>query len=84
MSAREFAEWMAYYRLEPFGEERADLRAGIIASASVNVWAKRGRSAKPSDFMPKFAARPQVQSLDEIKAKLGMIAELQGVDNGPN
>jgi hypothetical protein len=33
----ELAEWAAYYQCEPFGEERADLRAGIVASVIANV-----------------------------------------------
>lgn len=50
---------MAYARLEPFGEERADLRAGIIASTVANVHrSRKQRPMKPSDFMPKFDYRP--------------------------
>ena len=55
ISERELAEWIAYYGLEPWGEERADLRAGIVASTVANT--NRGgnnRAHKPSDFMPKF------------------------------
>lgn len=48
--------WVAYAEAEPFGEERADLRAGIVASviANVNRDPKKGRAYGPSDFMPKF------------------------------
>ncbi len=48
---------MAYYRLEPFGEERSDLRAGIIASTIAEIYRdpkKRIRSFRPDDFMPAF------------------------------
>jgi hypothetical protein len=50
-----FQEWREYDRLEPFGEERGDLRAGIIASTIAN--ANRGKKTKPfkpADFMPDF------------------------------
>ncbi len=43
---------MAFYELEPFGDARADLRAGIIASTLANV--NRGKETKaftPQDFM---------------------------------
>lgn len=53
--SRLLSEWMAFARLEPFGEERADLRAGIIAATVANV--NRGKKDKPlraQDFMPKF------------------------------
>ena len=50
-----FLEWIEYYKLEPFGEERADLRAGIVASTIANVNRGKGQRAyKPSEFMPKF------------------------------
>ena len=63
---REFLELQAYSALEPAGEERADLRAGIIASAIVNALIAansdprkgRPRFTKPVDFMPPFGAEP--------------------------
>ncbi len=57
MSSREFAEWMAFYQVEPWGEERADLRSGIVASTVANAHRdpkKRKRPFKPEDFIPKF------------------------------
>lgn len=55
ISSRELTEWMVYYTIEPFGEERADLRAGIISSTVANVnRGKGGRTYKPQEFMPKF------------------------------
>ena len=62
ISAREFAEWIAYGTVEPFGEERADLRAGIIASTVANANSRKKFQA--SDFMPKF--RPRAQTRDEM------------------
>lgn len=57
MSNREFVEWQAYFGIEPFGEERADLRAGIVAATVANAAGGRGkgRAAKPTDFMVDFA-----------------------------
>ena len=56
ISSREFAEWLAFYRLEPFGEERADLRMAVLAAliANVNRNPKKRRVFTPEDFMPKF------------------------------
>ncbi len=72
ISSREFADWMAYDRIEPFGEMRADLRSGIIAAAVVNV--NRGRGQKPfpaSDFMPKFdEPERKVMTAAQIEARL--------------
>ena len=54
MTPGEFAEWMVIYGLDPWGEERKDLRAGIIAAAAVAPYAKQGHTPRPSDFMPTF------------------------------
>jgi hypothetical protein len=56
-TSRELSEWMVYYELEPFGEERGDLRAGIVASTVANVNRdpkKQKKPYSPQDFLPKF------------------------------
>lgn len=47
---------MAYYELEPFGQERGDLQAAIVAStvANVNRDPKKSKPFKPADFLPNF------------------------------
>lgn len=58
IDSREFTEWMAYAALEPFGETRADLRAGIVASTLANIHRSEGSEPfTPSDFMPTFEAQ---------------------------
>ena len=56
LTYREFAEWCLYYQIEPWGEARADLRAGIISSTVANYAGKcRTEGAEPSvpsDYMP--------------------------------
>lgn len=52
MSSREFAEWLAYYQIQPFGENRADERSGTIAAAIVNVHRKKG--VKPLNWLHFF------------------------------
>jgi len=52
MSSSDVAEWIAYNRIEPFGEERADLRAGMIASPLINIQLKKGATpTKPSQWL---------------------------------
>src|SRR5436853_567470 len=52
---RHFTELLAYYGLEPWGEERADLRAGIVASTLANCHRDpKKRPFEPRDFMPDF------------------------------
>lgn len=52
LSSSQFDEWMAFYGLEPFGEMRGDLQAGIVASTMVNLWSgKEQKKVNPGDFV---------------------------------
>ena len=67
MSSTEFLEWSVFYSMEPFGDERGDLQAGIIASTVAN--ANRGKNSKPyspKDFIPKFRDTPEKMSNSEM------------------
>lgn len=58
MSATQFARWVAYAEVDPFGESRADLRAATVASLIANVNRDRKKRSRPytvNDFMPDFA-----------------------------
>ncbi len=70
ITSKQFAEWMAYSRLEPWGEKRDDLRMGIVASTVANV--NRGRNQKPyrpQDFMPSFEPETEEQAAERLIAK---------------
>lgn len=78
MSAREFAEWMAYCRLEPFGEERADLRSAIVAKTVADVNTPKGkRRAKLTEFMPRFEKEEQT-----VDQQIGIAAMLTAAFGG--
>ena len=64
IDSHELAEWLAYYEMCPWGEERADLRTGIVAATLVNV---NGGRAKPSDFLPAFGQTKPEQTPEEIR-----------------
>jgi hypothetical protein len=52
ISSAELTEWMAFDAIEPFGEARADFRAGIVAAVTANhSFAPPREPRKPSDFM---------------------------------
>jgi hypothetical protein len=74
ISSLELSEWMAYDQVEPFGELRADLRAGIITAtiANVNRDADKHREPfTPQDFMPNFdqvESKPQGMTPEETLA----------------
>jgi hypothetical protein len=70
ISSRDFAEWMAYSRLEPWGEERDDLRMGIVASTIANVnRSKNQKPYKPSDFIPDFEPETEEEAQARLMAK---------------
>jgi len=69
MTSRQYAEWIAYYTQDPFGEQRADLRCGILAATVNNRWRGKYEAAtSPRDYMPFAGTRQQTPK--EIKAAL--------------
>lgn len=71
ISSAEFTEWIAFYKREPWGEERADLRAGIVASTVANAAPfRKGRAYTPSEFMPFAKSHAHRQSQEEIAMRL--------------
>lgn len=81
MSSREFVEWMAFYTLEPFGEERDDLRAAVVAKTIVDVNTAKGRRAKLEDFMPHFDPPVEQDVGDMLQVVEQMNVAFGGVDN---
>jgi hypothetical protein len=84
IGSREFSEWMAYFRLEPFGAEREDMRAGIIAATIANANRdpkKRPKPFTPGDFMLKFGEEyrePEVLSPEETLKRVIQLHEAMG------
>lgn len=74
MSSAELAGWRAFSRVETIGEDRQDLRAGIISAAVFN--ANRSSKSKvhnPIDHMPyakreKEAAHRALSTDDQVRA----------------
>lgn len=57
MDSWEFSLWLAAYRRNPWGPERADLNAGTIAATVANMAGrvlKQGHRSTPADFFPVF------------------------------
>lgn len=61
---------MAFWKLEPWGDMRADLRAGIVAATIANAFRAKGHKAiSPWEMMPKFGAEKKPrQSIENQKA----------------
>lgn len=77
MTAQQLAEWEAYHRIDPIGEEREDIRMAYICSTVANsvigaVAGKKGKLTKVGDFMPKWDEQTRVkqQTNEEMYATL--------------
>ena len=63
IDSREFAEWIAEYSIEPWGEVRTDLMLAQLCAIMVNAWrGKQAKAMKAIDFMPRFD-KPQPHKL---------------------
>lgn len=70
VTAWQLMRWSEYDRCEPWGPERGDLRAGIVAATVANtVRGKGARPFKPADFMPQFGGNKQTPS--QVAAVIG-------------
>jgi len=71
MTSAQFSEWLAYSRLEPWGQERSDLRMGIIASTIANVNRGKGQKAyTPQQFLPRFEEEDEEESTARLIAQM--------------
>ena len=69
LTRKAYSEWAELWACDPWGEDRADLRAGIISSATISPHAKKGRTPKPMAFMPYLKKKAVAkQSTDEMKS----------------
>lgn len=72
MDADEFADWLAFEQLEPFGGIAHDYRAGLAAAAVYNVNRKKGTDpVKPLDLIP-WAHEPRDPAEDSMAIKSAM------------
>lgn len=81
MPSSQFIDWEVFAELEPFDEERADLRTGSVVAAIVNVHRNAKRKPNPYtslEMAPKFGDTPSVAprkaSWQGMKAMAQMIA----------
>lgn len=69
ISSAEFAEWIAYDRLEPIGDRRSDYQAAVIAY--VTAQCHSSKRLDPAEFLKMFEFGPnRPASADDIASKL--------------
>jgi hypothetical protein len=79
MSGSQFESWVAYYAIEPFGEQRAELRNGVLGSILLNIFKPRQGGWAPADVMmyqerdmaPPLSRKEVAQ---QVRAALGGLA----------
>lgn len=80
MPYTEAVDWAAFARIEPFGEERADWRAALVASVIAEVnrgRTKRRKPYQPKDFLLRFGGprrqtwQSQLQFVEMLNAAFG-------------
>ena len=65
-------EWQAYYELDPFGQEREDIRTALICQKifqAAGVKKKGGGDFKLDEFMISFDKKQETSPLDPLKAQ---------------
>lgn len=68
LSSRQLAEWQAYFKYQPFGQDMTQFMLARLTAFYLNAHkAKGSEDAKAEDLMPGFR-RPQ--SVEEIKYHL--------------
>lgn len=79
LSSTELSYWMAFYSLHPFGSERDNIHAALIASTIANV--NRGKSQHPftaQDFMLKNEHQQEKEKASEL---ISFMTRLSGKQN---
>ena len=80
-TSAELTEWAVFYEMEPFGPERGDLQAGIVAATVANVNRDAKKQKKPytaHDFMPKFEGAAEAKapkSPEELRRKWELVMQ---------
>ena len=83
-TSAELTEWGVFYEMEPFGPERGDLQAGIVAATVANVNRDAKKQKKPysaQDFMPKFEEGGKgkaEKTPEELRRKWERVVEMFG------
>lgn len=54
LTSSEVVEWEAFYRIDPWGEDRADLRSAIVAYTVASAHTRKGKKLKLSQFIPDY------------------------------
>jgi len=75
IDSRELSEWIAYYNIEPFGQDRMELMLAQLTAVLANAnRGKKGRPFRVGDFLIGYEAEPP--SFEQI------VSSLKGASRG--
>lgn len=80
MPASEFFEWMILESIEPFGDRRGDIQAGLVAMTYAN--ANRTPNTNPyplSDFLPEW--EPSQEPIQTQEKQTDIMMLIQAMQN---
>ena len=76
MGAREFVQWMDYYKSEPFGPVRDNLHSGELAAMLFNINRKKNqRALSAKDFLLMSPADRMAQRTNKTLGTMKAIAQ---------
>lgn len=86
MSCEEFQSWkLVYHKVAPFGEQRADMRAGSVISPLLNLLKsylfKSPKMSKPSDWILEMERQKPEKPKLEIQSLTDMQAVCKALSN---
>ena len=88
MDSAEFAEWVAEYSIESWGEVRNDVMIAQLCLMTYMIHAKKGaKRLKIADFMPYAAGKTETltaKTPQQMEALLKKFAETYGQHRNPN
>lgn len=74
MSSREFAEWQAYYRHDPFGLNRGDYQAAMICWTVYNMLRGKAAALPLSEFLPVFGPSGEIDVAEKFSQQMSLLA----------
>lgn len=70
LSSAEYQEWLAFYGIDPWGEQRSDLRMAKLMGAVLEPHLRPGVQVDLNDFLPyPDAAHDLPDDVDETERK---------------
>lgn len=83
MGRVEFLDWMAFDRIDPIGNERIIWQMASMMHLWIMSQSRRGAKVPSvSDLVLSFDAKPEKQSIDDMKAVCQMVAAMSKRKHG--